>query len=120
MGNRANVAVQESEGKRVYLYTHWQGQELPETLRRALARNQRWDDPQYLARIIFCEMVKGNEASDTGFGITACVHDGESRVILVDCEKQEVSLEGKEGTGVGFSAFADLDEATWSSFKKKA
>lgn len=69
MGDRAQVAVKQRGGKPVYLYTHWNGSELEDTVRDALAKRWRWDDPMYLTRIVFCEMVKGDEASETGFGI---------------------------------------------------
>ena len=52
MGDRANVVIDDN-GSQVYLYTHWRGTELPEIVRKALTKNQRWDDPQYLSRIVF-------------------------------------------------------------------
>ncbi len=62
-------------------------------LRRALHRGQeRWSDPSYLARIIFCEMVVGNEMELTGFGISS-TEMGASKHILVDTDKQTVSID---------------------------
>jgi len=53
MGDRANVRIKDSGGT-FHLYTHWSGTELPETVRQALLRGKdRWDDEQYLSRIIF-------------------------------------------------------------------
>ncbi len=92
MGDRANVAVKSCEDI-VYLYTHWNGSELPELLQEALRRGiSRWDDPAYLARVIFCEMVKGEENGVTGYGISASVQDGEDRVIVVDTDAQTVTI----------------------------
>jgi hypothetical protein len=92
MGDRANVAVKSGEDI-VYLYTHWTGSELPALLQEALRRGiSRWDDPAYLARVIFCEMVKGAEKGVTGYGISASVQDGEDRVIVVDTDAQTVTI----------------------------
>lgn len=89
MGDRANVLVRENDNDPgVYLYTHWSGSDLPFTLARALSRKAYWYDSQYLTRIIFCEMIKGDEDGETGFGISSFCGDGEDRVLIVDCETQ--------------------------------
>jgi len=91
MGDRANILVLDSENDSgVYLYTHWSGTELPYTLRDALSRKQRWNDTAYLARIIFCEMVRGQERSSTGFGISTFACDGRDRVLIINCHDQTV------------------------------
>lgn len=69
MGDRGNIIIRDEGAPDLYLYTHWNGSDLPKTLKRALSRKERWEDSAYLARIIFCEMVKGSEADATGFGI---------------------------------------------------
>ena len=94
MGDRANIligGVNGGEFRGVYLYTHWSGTELPLTLQTALKKQWRWDDEQYLARIVFCEMVKGNEMQETDYGISAVVGDGASRVLKVDATTQTVT-----------------------------
>ena len=59
MGDRGNIIVKDGNSE-VYLYTHWTGSDLPDVLRSALKRGKsRWNDGPYLARIIFCEIVKG-------------------------------------------------------------
>ena len=99
MGDRGNVVVVErdhrsgAETGRVYLYAHWGGWGLPERLQRALARCQRWSDGSYLARIIFCEMVRGAEDGETGFGISASLGDHDYPLLVVDPAGQTVSLE---------------------------
>jgi hypothetical protein len=94
MGDRANVQVKDGESS-VFLYTHWSGSELPETLKAALIRGKsRWNDGQYLARIIFCEMVKDEINGTTGYGISSVVGDGDDRVILVDVGEQTVRIKG--------------------------
>ena len=112
MGDRANIKV--TGVGDVYLYTHWSGEELPETLKAALARGKaRWDDPQYLSRIIFCEMVKGQERDCTGYGISGECGDGDDRVLTVDGVKQTVVW--PDGTVLSFADYVALAEATWTA-----
>lgn len=92
MGDRANVQVKSASTGSVFLYTHWGGTELSQTVRRALARQQRWNDAQYLARIIFDTMTEGDHGAETGFGISAKLIDGDAKVLVVDCDAQTVTL----------------------------
>jgi hypothetical protein len=108
VGDRGNVVVvtrdyeTKKESGRVYLYSHWGGSELPQTLQNALKRNVRWNDGAYLTRIIFCQMLaelSGYDAeetlreSETGFGISPDLGDGEYPVLVVDPDLGLVSLE---------------------------
>lgn len=91
MGDRANVCVrQDGSDLGVYLYTHWGGYALPEHLRVALAKHWRWDDAQYLTRIVFDVMTENSHGAETGYGITSQVWDGDDRVLVVDCSSQIV------------------------------
>lgn len=111
MGDRANVVLKEND-EQVCLYTHWDGTELPETVRRALVRGKsRWDDFQYLGRIVFCEMVKGREMELTGYGLSAVPHDGENRVIEIDVGAQTVRV--GHGSAKTLQEFEDITEASW-------
>lgn len=104
MGDRANVIVK-TGGEQVCLYSHWGGTELPQTLRAAMIRGKsRWDDPQYLARIIFCEMAKGHEMDTTGLGISQTIGDGGNAILEVDVDKQTVQINQKPP--ISFDAFA--------------
>src|SRR6267154_3871957 len=125
MGDRANIAVQ-SRGERVYFYTHWSGSDVPEIVRSALARNERWDEPPYLARIIFCRLVRGDETGETGFGISTKPGDNEHPIFVVDCDKKMVTVESDTRTlhhylvrGVAkamtFGDYAALEEAEWGT-----
>jgi hypothetical protein len=86
MGDRGTIEVKDNGG-RVYLYTHWTGSDLEDTLRRAMVKRWRWGDGPYLTRIIFCEMVKGEEGGETGFGISSQFHDGNHLTVDVDEQK---------------------------------
>ncbi len=86
MGERGNIQV----GK-VWLYTHWRGHELKEILKSALIRgHSRWRDEQYLTRIIFCEMVAGDEMGCESFGIWHRMMDNNYPVLVVDVDRQQV------------------------------
>lgn len=105
MGDRGNIRLLYGEEKRpIYFYTHWSGSDLDSIVRNALAREERWDDPSYLGRIIFCELVKGQEDGTTGFGIDVEIGDGGDQIVTVDMERQTVrGLRGPEQT---FAQFA--------------
>ena len=90
MGTRSQVFIKE-EG--VYLYQHWDGYELPDIVRNALAKKWRWADPEYLARIIFCEMVKDHLEEETGYGIGSRIHFDIEYLVTVDTEKQEITIQ---------------------------
>lgn len=95
MGDCANVKlVYGGSHSPIFLYTHWAGYCLPETVQAALVRGQdRWGDEQYLGRIIFCEMVKGDFKGNTGYGISPFCGDGDDRIVEVDIPNQRVRIE---------------------------
>lgn len=105
MGDRANIVVK-SSGEQVSLYTHWEGSELPWMLQRALARGrERWSDSSYLARIIFCDMIRNSIMDLTGFGISQ--NPAEGHVIVVDVDKQMIFL--YEKNPMTFEEFMTVD-----------
>jgi hypothetical protein len=77
----------------VYLYTHWGGTNLPQVVSNALARDARWNDPEYLARIIFDQMTEGSHGSETGHGIGTEQHGDVYRVVHINCSEREVTVE---------------------------
>ncbi len=109
MGDRANVAIldhdaQDENGHNpgvVVLYTHWGGTELPDCVHAALVKRERWDDPAYLARIVFCQMVIGgceNAAEiavavkeTTGLGISTGLCDNEYPILVLDTRTQRIA-----------------------------
>jgi len=122
MGDRANVYVKNTDTQGVFLYSHWGGTELPATVQKALKRKARWDDEQYLARIIFDTMTDGR-AGDTGFGISAVIGDNSYPIIYLDCRTQEIGFAAEPGPNVAperpkemipFAKFIEQD-ARWPS-----
>lgn len=90
MGARAQVLIKD-EG--VYLYTHCGAGEIEEDVKRALAKKWRWDVPEYLARIIFEEMIpEGERMDETGFGIGNAEHGDIDRLVTVNCAEQKVTV----------------------------
>ena len=96
MGDRSQVCIKDNDA-RVYLYSHWGGKDIYTAAVRGLKRApDRWDNPEYLARNIFCEMVKGQENETTGFGIGVTEHgDIEHPVPVFDVNTQIVTWEGE-------------------------
>jgi hypothetical protein len=84
MGNRANVHVHSFSQPGVYLYTHSSGHSLPDVVREALSREERWDDAMYLARIIFSAMIRNDIDGSTGYGISGT--PGEGPIIEIDTQ----------------------------------
>ena len=91
-----NGAAPKNEEKPVVLYTHWGANNMIFDLIKVLKRKLRWKSPSYLSRMIFCEMVKGNESDEYGYGImTENVCDAEKEIV-VDCNRQEVIIKGTD------------------------
>lgn len=90
MGDRGNIRMKYNEKESIYFYTHWNGSYLPEVVQTALKKKERWDDEPYLSRIVFCELVDGQEKTNTGFGIYTHICDNEHPIVVIDTQKQEV------------------------------
>jgi len=101
MGDRAEIIV-----NGVHMYTHWGASTLENTLRAALKRGLRWDDEEYLARIIFCEMVKDEIDGETGYGLSIDTGDTQFSLIVKD---GKVTKEDK--TTVSFEDFIKEEDS---------
>ena len=94
MGDRGNIVIEKDKSglfpAPVYFYTHWSGSDLKETLKDALVRGKaRWNDPSYLARVIFCEMVGDNDGV-TGYGISTAIGDNGHNLLCVNIDEKKV------------------------------
>lgn len=98
MGTRSQVHFVNSG---VYLYQHWDGNLLASRVQRGLSLNERWDDEEYLTRIIFDSMKSEIEAylkkeygekPYTGFGIGTTRHWDIEYLVEIDVEKQTVKV----------------------------
>ena len=87
MGDRANVYIHEGDRPGVYLYTHWNGTDLPEMVEQALSTPRavaRRNDGPYLTRILIEEIIGSERGTETGWGVSAEVGDGSDRIVDVD------------------------------------
>lgn len=126
MGDRVNIAVQD-QGQRVYFYGHWRGYIAPAKVQAALAKRSRWDDPSYLARIVFCEFIKGVEDEESGFGISTRIEDNEHPIIVVNCNTQRVEFEADPerdwikghliDKSFSFEDFISIKDASWDELE---
>lgn len=92
MGERGQVKI----GK-VFLYTHWGGHKLKKIVKSALSKRWRWNDEEYLTRIIFDEMIKDEIGTETGYGIGTTKHTDLNYPLLeVDVIGQVVREEKKK------------------------
>ncbi len=119
MGDRANVVIRDTwpddlgPKEAVFLYSHWGGSELPETLRRALDEGRgRWSDGSYLARIVFDRMVGSDQGAETGYGISTRLGDNEYDLLVLR-DGRVYLLPEKAYRDDGF---ASLDEVPWLSY----
>ena len=112
MGTRAQIALKDGEN-RVYLYQHYDGDTIFKTLATALTRGRdRWSDVEYLARIIFSDMIRDRLDSTTGYGIGTSQHgDLSVTVPVLDCGTQLITWEGPRaaahGAPISFQAFVE-------------
>lgn len=95
MGTRAQVKViQDPTTPDIFLYQHWDGNGLAEKVQRALRlKSGRWDDPTYLTRIIFREMIRGFEDEFTGYGIGTQIQGDIEYLVTVNIPKQRIKVE---------------------------
>lgn len=100
----------------VCLITNRMVGDLPCKLQEALVQSWgHWNDTQYLARIIFCEMVVGSVDRLTGFGISSLPWDVEYQLIDVNPDKQTVSIEGQAWSFEDFSCLTgDIIGPLWA------
>ena len=95
MGDRSNIVVQDGE-HRVWLYGHWMGCAAVEHAAHGL-RSDRWDDPQYLAPIIFEHMKQTRRGLGTGYGISGRRYDNQHPILVIDTRRRPGG-NGERGT----------------------
>lgn len=79
---------------RVYLYTHSGAGSLVNDIHNVLSMRQRWDDPDYLAKMVFCKMVPVEcWNTDLGFGIGTQLYADVNLLITLDTINQKILLQ---------------------------
>lgn len=95
----AQVQVVGEHGS-VYLYTHDNASTLVSVVHEVLSRKQRWDDADYLTRIIFCAMIPYDKWSDDkGFGIGTQYLIDTNLLIVINVVTKHISI-SSYGSGV--------------------
>lgn len=93
MGCRAQVKmISKSEKCPIFLYTHWGGSAIFDVIKIAIRKQWRWNDFEYLTRIIFEEMIGEQRGSETGFGIGTSEHGDIEYLVTVDTDKQTIEF----------------------------
>jgi len=114
MGTRAQVYFPETK---IYLYQHYDGYNLPNTVRDALKRGKdRWDDPEYLARIVFCEMIRDDIDGTAGYGIDAVRHDDIEYLVTLDTNRQRVIVQNiyeESCLSFSFDEYINRTQTSW-------
>jgi hypothetical protein len=97
---------------RVYLYSHEGASSIVKTVFEALSKRKRWDDADYLARIVFCEMIPAEcWESDSGYGIGTTLYASTNVLVTIDTERQRVivqsALNKHESNSYTFESFIE-------------
>lgn len=78
---------------RVYLYTHDDSKTLLTTTHDILSKRERWDDPDYLSRMLFCEMIPEEFwKSNSGYGIGTQLYADIDLLISLDTVNQKITI----------------------------
>jgi len=97
MGDRGQVKIigtDNAESPNLYFYTHWGATSLENYVSDALDRGRgRWNDKEYLNRIIFSEMIKDEVLSDIGFGIGFELHGDTWKLVVVNHLDKTVGIQ---------------------------
>ena len=83
MGDRSNIVVVQPDNSRVWLYGHWMGEDNYRVAGAVLSKRLRWNDPAYLARMLFENMIEGGYDKETGFGISTTMQDNEYPIVVL-------------------------------------
>lgn len=122
MGDRGNIVLEGfpgSDGGRIFLYTHWGGSDIYSCLAKSLSSDRgrnRWDDSQYLARIIADDLWRPNRGNETGAGLGLSPCDNEHLYVVVNMAHKTVYLEDPKNWISPHSY--ELDGATQMSFQE--
>jgi hypothetical protein len=93
MGDRANFGFRQTDGSIIFLYGHWAGEGMMNTLATAIAKARpRWTDESYATRICISQIIGNEWDQEYSWGISTAFGDNEHSVPIVDWESQAVAL----------------------------
>jgi len=110
MGDRANFGFRDSKEDIVFLYGHWAGYKMLETLANAVKTAEpRWTDESYATRICISNIVGPTWEQLTGWGITVNeLADNEHKVPVIDWANKTFTLYEEDLTTVVVSMPLDV------------
>jgi hypothetical protein len=96
---------------RVYLYCHNTANELVNVVDEVLSRKVRWDDPDYLARMIFCRMIpQKNWNDELGFGIGTQLYADVNMLLSLDTVHQTIKISSSFETYIVHSVSMSFED----------
>lgn len=85
----------------VFLYTHNLAHNTLYVVHDVLCKKVKWDDPDYLSRMIFCNMIPPEFwNSETGFGIGTQMYNDIKLLITIDIVLKKVIITNFEKVNV--------------------
>lgn len=88
---KGQIVVVLGVDQNIYLYTHSHGSTVIENAWHTLKRGDNWNNPAYMARMIFNRMTSGNPTGSTGYGIGISSFNTHAQV-KVDCLNELVTI----------------------------
>jgi hypothetical protein len=92
MGARTQILIEDTG---VYLYSHWGANTIIEDMKKILSTDKaqsRINDPEYLSRIIFSELIKDDIDGECNFGISTEEHGDTEILFIVNCDKNYITV----------------------------
>jgi hypothetical protein len=84
----------------VFLYTHDNAHELLHIVYDILSKRIRWDDPDYLSRMLFCRMIpKDQFYTEIGYGIGTQGYDDVRIIVRVDTIEKRIRISEYDSVG---------------------
>lgn len=102
---------------RVYLYTHDGASSLVNDVHNTLSMRQRWDDADYLTKMVFCRMVPMEcRNTDRGHGIGTQLYADVNLLITLDTTTQVIMLQS--ATDMHYKFKMSFEEFVLEFYKK--
>jgi hypothetical protein len=93
MGDRANFGFRQEDDSIIFLYGHWAGEGMLNTLATAIHKARpRWTDESYATRICISQIIGDQWDQEYSWGISTTFGDNEHSVPIVNWQDQAVSL----------------------------
>jgi len=98
--NSGQIEIKSPYGS-VFLYTHDLGYNILHVIHNVLSKKVRWDDSDYLAKMLFCELVPSEFwESNKGFGIGTQMYIDIKLLVTVDIVLKKIIITNFEKDNV--------------------